>query len=79
MDLLQSLIYWIKPPTIEIRFKHNELDDQDIEQFVINGMINAGINMTKLLVVSNPGIYKGQFLTNLKEAIKTYNENPKHS
>lgn len=57
--MLQSLIYWIRPPQIEIKFKHNELDDLDIEDFLINGMIGGGINLTKMIIVSNPGIYKG--------------------
>jgi hypothetical protein len=39
LNLLKNLIQWIQPNDLKIVFKNNELDDLDLEDFVLDGLL----------------------------------------
>ena len=39
LKLLKNLIQWIQPNDLKIMFKNNELDDLDLEDFVLDGLL----------------------------------------
>jgi hypothetical protein len=39
LKLLKNLIQWIQPNDLKIVFKNNELDDLDLEDFVLDGLL----------------------------------------
>ncbi len=40
LTLLLSLILWIKPKELSLEFKQNELDDKDLEEFLLDGILD---------------------------------------
>jgi hypothetical protein len=39
--LLRALINWLKPNELSLKFKHNELDDEDLDDFLINELLKT--------------------------------------
>ncbi|CAD8091818.1 unnamed protein product [Paramecium primaurelia] len=67
---------WVKTKNLIIEFQHNELDDQSVENFIFQ-LFERNINLDKLFIISNPGVYKGFLLRKLKHyLIKKYEQNP---
>jgi hypothetical protein len=51
LDLLHSLIKWIDPKEISLKFKQNELDDADLEEFVLRKFLpNFGKRMKTVII-----------------------------
>ncbi|CAD8110606.1 unnamed protein product [Paramecium sonneborni] len=60
---------WVKTKNLVIELQHNELDDQSVEEFIFQ-VFQRNINLQKLFIISNPGIYKGTFLRKLKHYLQ---------
>ncbi|CAD8178052.1 unnamed protein product [Paramecium octaurelia] len=66
---------WVKPQNLVIEFQHNELDDQCVEEFIFQ-IFERNINLQKMFLISNPGVYKGFLLRKLKHyLVKKYENN----
>lgn len=48
LSLLGKWLYWIAPETLDVVFKHNELDDEKVEEFIYH-LFKRNININKVL------------------------------
>ncbi|KAM3139690.1 hypothetical protein pb186bvf_008148 [Paramecium bursaria] len=65
LDILFKLLTWIQPFNYELKFKQNELDDLDVQEFALS--IFTYTKIKSLSIISNPGIFKGTLISKLKE------------
>jgi len=45
LALLGSLISWVNPAQLDLKLNHNELDDLDVEDFILDRLLKSGINL----------------------------------
>ncbi|CAK88506.1 unnamed protein product (macronuclear) [Paramecium tetraurelia] len=70
--ILRQWLAWLQPKKLTLEFQQNEIDDQDFEEFIYY-FFERDIDLKRLYIISNPGIYKGQLLKQLRGYLKEKN------
>ncbi|CAD8201537.1 unnamed protein product [Paramecium octaurelia] len=71
------LAQWLKQlqcNSFIIKLNNNKLDNIEIREF-LNTIVKGDIQIKKILITNNPGIYKGQLISDLKTLIRQQNAN----
>ncbi|CAD8173660.1 unnamed protein product [Paramecium octaurelia] len=71
--ILRQWLAWLQPKKLTLEFQQNEIDDQDFEEFIYY-FFERDIDLKRLYIISNPGIYKGQLLKQLRVYLKEKND-----
>ncbi|CAD8086825.1 unnamed protein product [Paramecium primaurelia] len=71
--ILRQWLAWLQPKKLTLEFQQNEIDDEDFEEFIYY-FFERDIDLKRLYIISNPGIYKGQLLKQLKVYLKERND-----
>ncbi|CAD8097375.1 unnamed protein product [Paramecium sonneborni] len=74
--ILRQWISWLQPSKLTLEFQQNEIDNEDLEDFIYL-LFEREIDVKRLYIISNPGIYKGQLLKQLKTYLKERYDNHK--
>ncbi|CAD8189473.1 unnamed protein product [Paramecium pentaurelia] len=57
-----------------IKLNNNKVDNNEIHDF-LNAIVKGDIQIKKIIITNNPGIYKGQLISELKQLIRQQNAN----